>query len=312
MCAAAAIDATVHPSAETRALARQAIFDALDEFADYLGIAPDDAQQIFADAMDTAYSTPAGDKARPRAELRIIRVQRGKLHEVVRETEEALIAAGLVFFRGGVLVQPVFRRERSRLTNQYAVLSVCLRLTAPLLSSTIALHAAAYQAQSRHRRDEWLPIDPPLPAIDTVLARAAASQFPTLTGIVDSPTMRPNGSLLTTTGYDAMTRLWYQPSDDVELPPIAERPTRQDAEAALRLLKDLLSGFPFRDDVDRSVALAAILTVVLRGAFDIAPLFLFLAPESGTGKTFLIRLIATIHPAAPCRRWSGFAPRGDG
>ena len=89
-----------------------------------------------------------------------------------------------------------------------------------------------------------------------------------------------------------MTRLWYQPSDDVELPPIAERPTRQDAEAALRLLKDLLSGFPFRDDVDRSVALAAILTVVLRGAFDIAPLFLFLAPESGTGKTFLIRLIA--------------------
>ena len=200
LCAAAAIDATVHPSAETRALARQAIFDALDEFADYLGIAPDDAQQIFADAMDTAYSTPAGDKARPRAELRIIRVQRGKLHEVVRETEEALIAAGLVFFRGGVLVQPVFRRERSRLTNQYAVLSVCLRLTAPLLSNTIALHAAAYQAQSRHRRGESLLRSTRRCPRSTRCWRGPRRRsFPTLTGIINSPTMRPNGSLLTTT-----------------------------------------------------------------------------------------------------------------
>ncbi len=35
---------------------------------------------------------------------------------------------------------------------------------------------------------------------------------------------------------------------------------------ALRLLKQLLSGFPFVSQVDRAVALAAFLSAVLRGA----------------------------------------------
>jgi hypothetical protein len=80
----------------------------------------------------------------------------------------------------------------------------------------------------------------------------------------------------------------------VELPAIAEQPTRADAEVSLQLLNDLLSGFPFVNKVDRSVALAAILTTTLRGAFAVAPMFLFLAPESGTGKTYLVAVISTI------------------
>jgi len=294
--AALTIDATMYPAEDARALARQAAVDGLSEFAEFVGIAPDDAQQIMVEARDTAHTahcTPAADADRPRAELRVIRVKRGELHEAVRQTQEALIAAAApVFYRGGVLVRPVFRRERSKLTNEYTVVSICLRLTGPLLSNAVAKGVAAYEIQDR--RGQWVAIDPPMDVIDTVLALAPASKFPTLVGIIDSPTMRPDATLLTECGYDAVTELWHQPAGDVELSPIADRPMKEDARAALRLFTDLLIAFPFKSDVDRSVALAAVLTVILRGAFDTVPLFLFLAPEAGTGKTYLIRLIAAI------------------
>ena len=63
------------------------------------------------------------------------------------------------------------------------------------------------------------------------------------------------------------------------LPQLCADPTREQAEQALKLLTDLLVSFPFDSDVDRSVALAAILTPVLRGAFDVVPMNLLRAPR---------------------------------
>jgi putative DNA primase/helicase len=63
---------------------------------------------------------------------------------------------------------------------------------------------------------------------------------------------------------------------------------------ALRMYKDLLSGFPFVSATDLAVALAAILTVVLRGAFDLTPMFLIVAHDISNGKSFLVDLLATL------------------
>src|SRR5262249_41807198 len=61
----------------------------------------------------------------------------------------------------------------------------------------------------------------------------------------------------------------------LQLPPIAERPTRTDAELALNLLKDLLLEFSFkRKELDRSIALSALLTAQLRGSLPTAPVHL--------------------------------------
>ena len=57
--------------------------------------------------------------------------------------------------------------------------------------------------------------------------------------------------------------------------------------------------FPFVDPVSRSVAIAGMITPVLRGAFGKAPLFFFVAPESGTGKSYLVTLISTIATGRP-------------
>ena len=175
----------------------------------------------------------------------------------------------------------------------------------------------SYDIPEAQLAETWATIVPPKDVIETLLYRGDWD-FPTVRGIVNSPTMRPDGSLLTTPGYDVATELWYKPAGDLELPPTPERPTKTEAEAALKLLTNLLAGFPFETDVDRSVALAASLTLVLRGAFEIAPLFLFLAPELGTGKTYLVFVISTslldgglcrfLRPMKPRRCKSGWRP----
>jgi len=81
---------------------------------------------------------------------------------------------------------------------------------------------------------------------------------------------------------------------------LLESPTCEQAKEALKLLKDLLAGFPFESDVYRSVALAAILTAVLRGAFDVVPMNLFRAPDFGSGKSYLADVISVIARGRVC------------
>jgi putative DNA primase/helicase len=112
--------------------------------------------------------------------------------------------------------------------------------------------------------------------------------------------MRPDGSVINERGYDPETQLWCEPDADLTMPVIDAAPSREQAEVALELLRELLAGFEFVADKHRSVALAAIMTTVLRGAFDMAPLFLLLAHVAGTGKSFLADLISTIVRGRPC------------
>ena len=112
------------------------------------------------------------------------------------------------------------------------------------------------------------------------------------------PTLRPDGTVLSDPGYDPTTKLWYAPAEDRRLPPI--RATREAAEASLALFKDLLSEFPFVTDLDRAVALAALMTPVLRGACDVTPLLLILATTPGSGKSYLADIASTIVRAQKC------------
>ena len=158
-------------------------------------------------------------------------------------------------------------------------------------------HAAVFQ---RHdlKRKRWVKIDPP-PKMTAALLKLKSWQFPEVVGIVGAPTMRPDGSILSEFGYEPETRLWC--NSDIELPPIPAKPSRAQAEAALKLLKGLLSGFPSVSAVDRAVAVAGILSAVLRGAFDVVPLTAILAHDAGTGKSYLVDLIAVIVTGATVR-----------
>jgi hypothetical protein len=224
----------------------------------------------------------------------IIRVRGGDTDQLWRETEKALqLAQCPVYVRSGVLVMPLWRWQKTAEPGREVVTMRLMPMRHSQLSDMVQHHAAIFQKYNAHLK-VWKNIDPPS-AVIHALIDAGHWGFPDLVGIVNTPTMRPDGSLLTEPGYDPVTQLWYKPGRDV-VPAVPERPTKAEALAARQVLNELLTNFPFADDkeVSRSVAMAGILTTVLRGQFRAAPLFLVLAPEPGTGKTYLCKLIATI------------------
>ncbi|MFD2135068.1 hypothetical protein ACFSLT_07185 [Novosphingobium resinovorum] len=133
--------------------------------------------------------------------------------------------------------------------------------------------------------------DPPRPVAATILSRDGEWQFPRL-GVITTPTLRPDGTILSTPGYDAQTQLLLM--DPPRLPAIPEQPTRADALKALAFLNALLDEFPFVDEASRSVALSGLITPVVRGAMQVAPMHVTSAPVAGSGKSYIIDLAAAI------------------
>jgi putative DNA primase/helicase len=171
-------------------------------------------------------------------------------------------------------------------------------LTAANLVYLLNKHAATFERYDG-RSKKWLAVDPPS-AIATQLLEKGRWQFPKVAGVITAPTLRPDGTILDRPAYDPATQLWYRPDSQLVLPRLLENPAREQAKHALRLLTDLLVGFPFENSVDRSVALAAVLTAVLRGAFDVVPMNLLRAPDVGSGKSYLADLISTIARGQIC------------
>lgn len=152
----------------------------------------------------------------------------------------------------------------------------------------------------------------PAAIAQTLLARSGAWKFAPLIGVVSAPTLRPDGSILDQPGYDKDTGLFLNAKHE-DFPPIPTHPTREQGQVALKLLNDELfnrpclnserpedRGFSFTEDSDRSAALAAVLTALVRASLPTAPLFLNKATRPGSAKTLLAdipALVATGQPA---------------
>ena len=230
----------------------------------------------------------------------VIRIVAGEIAKTTDQAEAALAAAAEaapVMVRAGLLVQLIVDKvpaSHGRMTEV-----TLLRALQP--SNVVYLlnkHAATFMRYAV-REKEWVAVDPPT-ALATQLLGKGKWQFPKVSGVITTPTLRPDGSVLDQPGYDPATQLWLSLDSELSLPKMTERPTRAQAEKALKLFEALLKNFPFAEPLDRAVALAAILTAVLRGAFDVAPMFLFVAFEPGSGKSYLVNLISIIARGRVC------------
>jgi hypothetical protein len=132
-------------------------------------------------------------------------------------------------------------------------------------------------------------VDPPERICNTVIASRPWDGLPLLTGIIEAPTILPSGRLIQEPGYDPGSGLLFDPGS-TRFPTIPGRPTREDANAALDFLSRPLEKFPFIDDTARAVALAAILTALVRRGLRAAPIFCYSAPKPASGKTLLATL----------------------
>src|SRR5262249_640843 len=147
--------------------------------------------------------------------------------------------------------------------------------------------------------------DPPLHYVRVLLATERRWRLPHVGGIISTPTLRPDGSLLADPGYDPETELYLSPG--FQIPPIPEHPTKDQARAALDLLIDLLSEFTFKriggeheNLLNRSLALSGLLTPLVRGSLPTAPMHLIAAHMAGTGKSHLVDTAAMVATGRLC------------
>lgn len=237
-------------------------------------------------------------RARQNSDLPHIQIQGGELHNEATAGEAALIAADRpIFQRGKNLVRPAAQEiEASR---GRTALSACI-IDISLSGMVDQLCSVAVWERYDARSKDLVAINPPRAVADTILSRAGEWSFPRLAGVITTPTIRADGSVLSEPGYDAATRLYHIQDETLALHPSVLQPSRHYAEKALEVLEELLSEFPFVDAVSRAVALSGLITPVVRGGLSVAPLHAFRAHTAGTGKSYMTDVISAICTGQPC------------
>ena len=138
-----------------------------------------------------------------------------------------------------------------------------------------------------------VPAHPPDWSVQAVANRGTWRGIRPLEGVTEVPLLRADGTVLETPGYDRRSGILYTP--EIEYPKVPESPTREDAQAAVQKLYDLVVDFPFKDGNHKAAWLSALLTAFARPTLPgPAPLFLFDANTSGAGKTFLADIISIV------------------
>lgn len=228
----------------------------------------------------------------------VVRFVAGKVPDAVDRMEAILVKTGVqIYSRAGSLCRPVIDEVPAAKGRMTTVARMSPLTTVSLADMTArAMRVHKYDA----RAEDWIDINPPVEMTATLLSREGRWKVPAVAGIITTPTLRPDGSILNRPGYDPATRLYLALDPGFEMPTLMARPDRKEALAALAFIKELLAGFPFVSDADMAVALSGILTALVRGVIPTAPLHAIRAHSPGTGKSYLVDLAATIATGRRC------------
>lgn len=227
-----------------------------------------------------------------------ILIVEGEIDILATHGEDALIEAKLpIFQRGRELVRPVHQEvpaSRGRITISAGMAHLSL------MSMVDHLSRAAIWTRWHGRLKKEVRANPSKDVAAIIASRVGQWRFPVVAGVITTPTLRPDGSVLHRPGYDPDTRLYVMHDPTLRPSYIPLEPTREDADRAIGILNALVDEFPFVSDVDRSVALSALITPVVRGAISVAPLHAIKASTAGTGKSYLADLASAIVSGRPC------------
>jgi hypothetical protein len=154
---------------------------------------------------------------------------------------------------------------------------------------------------------EWKRV--PRWCFEAVLARGSWPGIRPIRGVVTSPVLRADGSILQSAGYDDASGLYVDLTED--FPTIPSDPSAEAVKDAVAMLFDLVRDFPFKDSASQSAWLASLLTPLAREAYKgcTGPLFLFDANVRGSGKSLLADINSLIVTGREATRMT--APQSD-
>lgn len=169
-------------------------------------------------------------------------------------------------------------------------------LTASVLAWLLAHHTFTHRVKKNKDTEEYEEVEasPTKAVLSAVLSSRYWPDVRPLTGVVSSPVLRPDGTLLQTAGYDPTTGLYYAPTTPIPLIPTT--PTTQEVSDALDFVVNrLLCDFPFVAPADRANHIGLLIAPILRPFLDcLTPFGLISATTQSSGKTLLAEIIA--HP----------------
>lgn len=242
-----------------------------------------------AEAFASLRSAYGGSRRAPwLATLPQILARGRQLREVAEDAVDALVAANdppRLFDQGGTLVRLVIPRSGAPRVQP---------LTPDGIKHELSV-SADWVKPAKKEEDDPVPTFPPT-EVARDLSQFAYEFFPNLRGIMETPTIRPEGTLLTATGYDAISQFYLAPPQSLVVPSIADSPTDAQVGSARSLLvDDLLGDFPFVDAASTANAVALLITpLVPLLVDDLVPLALLSAPTPGSGKTIMVDIVALI------------------
>ncbi|MCC7066292.1 MAG: bifunctional DNA primase/polymerase [Planctomycetes bacterium] len=227
-----------------------------------------------------------GEDSRP-----AITIYGGWLHSAVSKAERILLrhSPPLLYQRGTTLVRIAMLPEAGAgrsLCRKPVIQEVTSAALIDRLTSLICW-------QKKNREGEIYSVDCPERIALTLLSRSGSWNLFPLVGVLDSPTLRSNGGILAREGYDRTSGL-YVALGGQHWPPIPDRPTQDEARAALDKLRWVVKDFPFLESADGCVAMAAILTALIRPSLRTSPMFAFRAAKMGSGKSLLADIVSLI------------------
>jgi len=224
-----------------------------------------------------------------------IRVNHRHLRDVVGDSLQALLSANnppMLFVHSGSLSR--IRVDEHQTPSIEPISEVALR-------GRLARIANFYSERTYKKATFKDPVPPPYEVVRDILS-LSSWPLPVINGLIECPTIRPDGSILTDPGYDPSTKLFYIPNVQTTNQWASLTFCKDDPASSVRLIQEVMRDFPFVDQSSWANAVALLITPIIRPAIPgKVPLALIDSPQAGTGKSLLqsvIGLVATGHEPA--------------
>lgn len=267
---------------------------------------------------ETAYrDAPLADFDDPRPKVLL---EPGQLPRAVFDTLSALAEHAELYRRTGEIVEPVTTRRPWQTHDSPPVLHV-MTVPAPVLAVRAGL-VCRFVRPNKDGDERDTDLTPKL-AVNITAMGARTEHLHVLSGVLDAPSLRPDGTIIRAKSYDAATG--YYLAHEFELKGLKDAPSHNDAMAAYRFLlhffssdKDGKKGFAWKNgDKDACVPIAMLLSALARPALQppkgCIPIFAFSASGKGAGKGTAVDIVFIIATGkcAAAMSWSSDEEEND-
>lgn len=148
---------------------------------------------------------------------------------------------------------------------------------------------------------EWKRAHPPKWAAEAIICQGQWKGVRPLYAVAEAPFLRPDGSIVQTSGYDPGTGVLCEFREEFQ--PVSEFPEGDEISGARDTLLETVADFPFAEPCHRSAWLAGLLTTVCHGAIrGPSPMFVIDANVRGSGKSLLADVAGIIATGRPMTR----------